>query len=999
MYSIPLGKGLTVNVRLDYHSSGIKINDVCDRVGTGWTLNAGGCISREIRGERDELPSGGFYNYSKAHPGHKFKKIVSPVTDKSLFDSIKTHDLDPEPDLFYLSFLDRSYKFFVGNDGNFHTIPYSNIRFKVNPLNLSTGNGEWEIIDESGTHFIFYALESTCDQHSRTYMTAWKLTKIVSAEGATLASFDYTPGDYYSPSIRHMTYGYELFGGQLVSDELKRAYLGQHEYDTSYTYMTEDLNKITIPGFGSIAFVPSTVREDQSRHLIGRIEFDNPTGQMQNKYTLSYNSAIRNYLETIAKTDSVGNSINYRSFTYYPNLPDINSEARDTWGYYNGAINNPSTFPYIPTYPDLTSGNRYPSAQAVAGSIKEIVYPTGGKTLFEFENNKVLSSSTSITVQKVSETLSGSTFGETSGSTFTTVGDKIDYEITAAIQPVSLYSVELSLINVATGASVITVSQTTLTYNGTHTGSNADGTENFKYKLSGDELNAGTYKWIIKIKGDSSRIKAPSPTKIEYSYYKNIASTDTREETVGGIRICNITNYDKDGSVIGKTNYSYLDKEGKCSGIGAPAPCFIRQYAVALSTLNNYLTPFGVEEVSDESISRFTGSPVQYSLVTEERTNGSSASLKTEYKYQLRDYVPAARLSSVGNFYYLPFYQNEYKEGLLSLKTVYKYENGAYTPLEKEHYIYSVVDNSDLVPSFTALGVVKYYQTPVSGDPQDKLYVFGTYDITAAKVYLSAKQVENISGSNSFGKTVNYVYGNNTYLQPTSSSEDESDGSSQNTTYSYCYDTHTAVNDTLTTRNMISMPLITTTVRNSATEVKTVTYGSFNSGSVVEPASVKTQHGSSSVWDELAYLRYDSYGNPLYLKMNTTENTFYLWSYNGRYPIAEIKGGEYTASDVESAVCSVFGVGNIDALSRLTVPDETKLKGGYLQRALPGASVTTYTYLPEGGILTVTNPLCITQRYQYDNFGRLIRNIIRYKDSSGNMTESPSCFYDYHYEN
>ena len=49
LYTFPIGKGINLNIQLDYHSSGIKVDDICSWVGTGWAFSAGGCISREIR--------------------------------------------------------------------------------------------------------------------------------------------------------------------------------------------------------------------------------------------------------------------------------------------------------------------------------------------------------------------------------------------------------------------------------------------------------------------------------------------------------------------------------------------------------------------------------------------------------------------------------------------------------------------------------------------------------------------------------------------------------------------------------------------------------------------------------------------------------------------------------------------------------------------------------------------------------------------------------------
>jgi len=60
------------------------------------------------------------------------------------------------------------------------------------------------------------------------------------------------------------------------------------------------------------------------------------------------------------------------------------------------------------------------------------------------------------------------------------------------------------------------------------------------------------------------------------------------------------------------------------------------------------------------------------------------------------------------------------------------------------------------------------------------------------------------------------------------------------------------------------------------------------------------------------------------------------------------------------------------------------------ERALPNAIVTTYTYKPLVGILTMTDPRGAVTKYDYDAFGRLIRVT---------QAEKAIGWYDYHYKN
>src|SRR3982751_5697532 len=53
LYEITEGD-LKLPIQLDYHASGLKVGENPSWVGAGWVLNAGGVITRSIRGTPDE---------------------------------------------------------------------------------------------------------------------------------------------------------------------------------------------------------------------------------------------------------------------------------------------------------------------------------------------------------------------------------------------------------------------------------------------------------------------------------------------------------------------------------------------------------------------------------------------------------------------------------------------------------------------------------------------------------------------------------------------------------------------------------------------------------------------------------------------------------------------------------------------------------------------------------------------------------------------------------
>src|SRR5436190_2413763 len=53
IYTVKSGP-LEMPISVSYHASGLKVNETSSWVGTGWSLNAGGMITRTVMGQPDE---------------------------------------------------------------------------------------------------------------------------------------------------------------------------------------------------------------------------------------------------------------------------------------------------------------------------------------------------------------------------------------------------------------------------------------------------------------------------------------------------------------------------------------------------------------------------------------------------------------------------------------------------------------------------------------------------------------------------------------------------------------------------------------------------------------------------------------------------------------------------------------------------------------------------------------------------------------------------------
>ncbi|MBF0576009.1 hypothetical protein [Dysgonomonas sp. GY617] len=1000
LYSIPLGKGVNLPIQLNYHSSGIKVDEICGWVGAGWALSAGGCISREIRGIKDESPTSGFYKYSKANKGHKYPYPIKMPDDYELLKSVAT-GTDGEPDIFSYNINGRSGRFFIDNYGEFQTIPYSNIKIVKHPLDNTSAYGIWEMIDESGIRYIFREPEST-DVSGKPYPTAWWLEKIISSEGNVLAAFEYII-DYQiakgriPQSIKFAISHTSYFQVADIPDYLKDNISSEHPEFTARI-----ISKINIPGKGYLTFQANESRQDITGKKLTQIESYDAQNNFQTGYTLKYTQEnTRPFLSEIKKTDNIS-TISYRKFTYYPGLssPVSSSTSQDLWGYYNGANNGNTLFPFIYGLRESLSGypfsnigyyqfatNRYPSTKAVCGSIKEVVYPTGGFTSFEFENNRVRTSEQMTNITQQYGQLSQKAFGQITSTEFEVATAPLTGTMSISKHSAGIYDTEIILWDVTQNKQYASYSTTEGGRTPSYTDIN-NGIIRYTFPISMEKIVPGKYKWIIKIITDVPTKVTPDPASVSYSYFKAEVST-VNEKMVGGIRIAKITNYDKDKSILSQTKYRYIESDGLSSGIPSPDPMFVKDYAVGICVGTTMIYgSLNIRELFDTNINNYSGEPVQYSSVTEEVIKGANDIIKTEYSYSIRDFKKENQLPNVPSFVCMPvpFTSNEYKGGLLLTKTEYKSSNGVFSKVRKETNNYTINEDA---PKFKPLFVYTYFKEINCKTTTEANYYAGRYDLISAKVYLNKKTIEETSETGAVSTTVtDYVYGNSTYLQPTSTVQYDSQNRKFETLNKYCYDVTSVVSDSMKVKNMISQPVqIIKKVNNVQSQQMQYNFGHFNTNKITELKSVLVQNGASDLYG-FEYLNYDSYGNPIYLVKDVITKIIYLWGYSGQYPIAEIKNATY------DQVKAALGGATPESLSSADTPNATLINGLRTNANLIDALVATYTYKPLVGMLTATDPRGVTTYYDYDSFGRLKETYI-----IENTLKKVIQVNNYHYQN
>ncbi|HEX8575334.1 MAG TPA: hypothetical protein VF677_03490 [Flavobacterium sp.] len=194
--SIPLfstdthSKEINLDIALKYHS-GVGANDVAGDVGLGWSLFAGGTISRMVRGLPDEIlrldgydngpGKAGLYqtdsgmlnhnNYYYQH-GNNFPQFVydTPyVANKYVWNIVETGKFDTEHDLWQFNFMGFSGRFYIKKNlstNQLEVIPLDDYRIKIINNYSTVGNNDFiptgfTIYDDNGFKYVFETIETT----------------------------------------------------------------------------------------------------------------------------------------------------------------------------------------------------------------------------------------------------------------------------------------------------------------------------------------------------------------------------------------------------------------------------------------------------------------------------------------------------------------------------------------------------------------------------------------------------------------------------------------------------------------------------------------------------------------------------------------------------------------------------------------------------------------------------------------------------------------------
>jgi len=259
--------------------------------------------------------------------------------------------------------------------------------------------------------------------------------------------------------------------------------------------------------------------------------------------------------------------------------------------------------------------------------------------------------------------------------------------------------------------------------------------------------------------------------------------------------------------------------------------------------------------------------------------------------------------------------------------------------------------------------------------------------------YVSKETIVDYNDNGNIYTEKEYVY--NALLQRTRETTISS-GDHYRKTTTYPSDLSDAISNKMTAKHLINVPIEIIALKNgNVTMGKKVEYkDTLNMLVPRKEYTIETKQPLSAnnykdnFVAQLNFNSYNRFGKPMQVS-DKGISIVYLWSYNGMYPVAEIKNCTY------EQVKNILGATFIETLLDKSSPTTSEMSSiNGLRNRLPNAHINTYTYSPLVGVTSVTDARGLTTYYTYDSTGRLTECYIL-KNGSKQIVEH----YDYHYYN
>ncbi|REC49722.1 hypothetical protein DRF67_04470 [Chryseobacterium pennipullorum] len=470
---------------------------------------------------------------------------------------------------------------------------------------------------------------------------------------------------------------------------------------------------------------------------------------------------------------------------------------------------------------------------------------------------------------------------------------------------------------------------------------------------------------------------------------------------IGGARIKRQYDYSENNGIINNKEYKYTTalSSSTSSGILMNWPRYIYYFEFNFGSSTRKLFLRSSSNIQQNSLDSYN---IGYSKVYE-ITAGKGY---TEYDFtsyadypdilnpetnNIKQYSPGSPPSSPENLY--KNFRNLYgiDRSVLrgKLKTETNYTEGSTNPLRKTEFAYN--DNIDYNSNN-----LRDNNNYVSFNHLSGIWVQG-YKKYMNSSAIKKKTVTEFLNGTSITTLTDYIHDSSIHLNRTRENNTTSDNTVISQSYSYAQDFN---NTLMVAKNMTGIPVRTEVKQTNNTIGKTETVyptslPTAQTGNLVLPLSekrfdIQTLTNSTT---EVMYDKYDAKGN---LQQYTTKDgvsTTIIWGYNNTKPIAKIEDIKLAAIQ-QSYITAIVNASNTDAAAGRN-NDESSLLSAFttFRGQLPNHQITTYSYDPLIGVRSITPPSGIREVYLYDPAGRLKE--IRENNQTGRLVKE----FKYNYKN
>ena len=954
---------LSLPITLIYDSSGIKPEEISGIVGLGWSLQAGGVITREIVSMVDgtAIPS----------------EFTDPATAEYL-SNLAASDFNTDYDRYHYSF--------CGHTGSFYYFPNGTI-LPLEPTEFVIAETSEGIVftDKDGTKYIFAQNETSsrymgstdpnaplinnsAAYYNTSTVTAKYLTEIRSMDGTDHIYIEYTQLDEFS-NVRHSYYRYVSFPYRYLGNGTWQTNLSggndptpafqtlEWSFNTTNTWHPYVVSSISFNGglvsFGYNSFSPVGVNNTNRRSypsFLSSITVTDTTGT-STFFSWSFTNDVtgdkRSLLSQVSKKGSDGATIESWTMDYDSKNTDMGENSVDLFGYYNGANNTSKAF--LRPYNDMSTVNfqaadRYHDSTKVRRlSLKSITTASGSLTRYKYNSNEIATGgnsnlfSSSIQIgQRIASIrtydLSGGTEKLIRTRTFTYADPGITIPIYAFQMGAFISTTEYNTVVGGIGVGswygpTSPVRVGTVVYNDQ---SNLPGapleSARIFYQTVTEDISDGSFL-LIRTKWEYDGTDAVSTGSGTIWVPSDTHDTQCTTPYANHFHQRVPTYIPRNGSQSNPTTpLGYHFQEQNRPQLANP----IRVTSYKMQSLYGQIVPTSVTEYTYESTYDSFQTGLHLYLKTSPNTNGyeslTTHCLEDVDQQQVDCKVYYQRLKQRLDKEYLD-------DGTIKQKvTQYQY---AFSPTGRTSFFSG---------NTYSLGTIQFPSMGAILSPRREISMFG--DSAPRAYYRTVIYPDELVGVSGCSWASSLIAAG--YRSP--------------------------VAEELAVANYGSAML--------SREGRYVTWGnvpvsSWSGGSgsntLLKPSRIDVYRNGTNVGPSITYTTYDSYGNPLGIQEDGKPDRTYVWGYNQSYPIAEVAGSVFSATQSGLSTTQKNQVQAIATSSTFTTGQNSQYSTlqSILRNTFPLAHTSLFTYGQLARLLSEEDASGKITQYEYDAAGRL----------------------------